>query len=242
MNTYTINTTEKFTELYSRLREKEGRMYSDAEVANLPFIDSLHPKYNEWKIRASSFKRLNSYLVNKNSYLDILEVGCGNGWLCAKLATIMKGEVYGIDINKHELVQAKRVFHKIKNLHFLNGDLHDPVLENKKFDIIIFAASIQYFSSLKEIIDEALTLLAPGGEIHILDSQFYQRKDVDEARMRTKNYYSSMAFEELSEFYFHHALEDLHLFKFKILQNPHSWKNKLMGNKLPFYWIVVKHN
>ena len=232
--------TDRFEQQYLRLRTKEGRVYTDEQVEQFPYIGKTHTHYKEWKTRAASFNKLSAYIKRMPVALNILEVGCGNGWLSAQIATLIKGEVTGTDINHTELEQAKRVFQKKSNLHFINGDIRDGVLINKKFNIIIFAASIQYFSSLHEILDLTSRHLTTGGEVHFLDSHFYRRHEIHAARLRTKDYYLSMGFPELSNYYYHHSIEDLKPHKFIIMHDPGSWKNKLRGTKNPFHWIVIK--
>jgi len=181
--TYTV--AGEFEQLYTRLRQKEGRIYSDEEVAGLPLINNTHPHYKEWVIRKYSCRALLSYLKQKENVLNILEVGCGNGWMAAQLATAVNAEVTGMDINTTELEQAKRVFGRIPNLNFVKGNLESDLDKDKKFDLIVFAASIQYFSSLKQIINTAVEHLTLLGEIHIMDSHFYQQHEIEAARQRT---------------------------------------------------------
>jgi len=68
-----------FSQQYILLRNKEGRIYSDKEIADLPEIDKGHQHYHEWRIRKDTSDRLIKYLINKKKALEILEVGCGNG-------------------------------------------------------------------------------------------------------------------------------------------------------------------
>lgn len=173
---------QAFEQLYIRLREKEGRIYTDEQVAKLPYLDKVHPHYAEWQTRANSLKRLMNYLKGKNRTLSILEVGCGNGWLTAQLAANIPGEAFGTDINSLELEQAKRVFYPLHNLHFFKADIRKYDFENKKFDIIVFAAAVQYFSSLDEIIAAAKHLLNKNGEIHLIDSMFYADPELAHAK------------------------------------------------------------
>ncbi len=231
----------EFEQLYIRLRQKEGRIYTDEETANLPCINKDHPNAKEWEIRAYSLKKLLTYIKHTATGPTILEVGCGNGWLSARLAAITKGEVIGADINNTELEQAKRIFHQHSNLRFINCDLRDGTLADEKFDTIIFAASIQYFSSFKEVIDTALEHLMPNGEIHILDSHFYPQKEVAAAKQRTKDYYANIGFSELTNYYHHHSIEALNGYEYIILQDPYSWKNKFSVSKHPFHWIIIKN-
>lgn len=230
-----------FDQLYFDLRQKEGRIYSDADVATLPFIDGSHPCYHEWSIRKHSLKALLSYIERKDIFSTILEVGCGNGWLSARIAKGAGAEVTGIDINTYEIEQAARVFNHIPGLHFINTSLQDESLQDQKFDMILFAASIQYFPALKPVIQTAVEHLTLQGEVHIIDSPFYLPQEVAAARQRTREYFASLGFNDMCAHYHHHRLADLDSFQYKILHHPNSWKNKLSIKKNPFYWIVIKN-
>jgi len=175
---------KNFAKMYTASRQKENRIYSDEQVALLPFTEPSHIHYEEWQVRKRSGSRLMNWLENEDKPLFILEVGCGNGWLSGKLASLKNSFVTGIDINKTELYQARRVFGNKPNLEFAEGDIRTMASE-AKFDVIIFAAAIQYFPSLDQIIGAALSLLNPGGEIHILDSHFYQTDELEKAKQRS---------------------------------------------------------
>jgi ubiquinone/menaquinone biosynthesis C-methylase UbiE len=239
--TGTFNTAEEFDKLYFRMRQKEGRIYTDADVATLPFIYTSHPHFNEWVIRKHSQKALLSYIKHKNTFANILEVGCGNGWLSSRIAKAIDAEINGLDINTHELEQARRVFKNVPNLNFINGSLQSESLQDEKFDMIIFAASIQYFSSLKQIVQIALEHLTLQGEVHIMDSPFYKQHEITGARQRTNAYYEGLGFASMAAYYYHHSLAELANFQYKILHHPNSWKNKLSIKKNPFYWIAIKN-
>ena len=168
-------------------------------------------------------------------------MGCGNGWLAAQIAKGVDADVTGIDINTVELEQAKRVFYRLPGLSFIKSSLESDALKDKKFDLIIFAASIQYFSSLKQIINIAVEHLTLQGEVHIMDSPFYQQQELAAARQRTRAYYSALGFAQMAEHYHHHTIAELETFQYKILHHPLAWKNKLSIKKNPFYWISIKN-
>lgn len=228
----------KFEEVYTASRSDENRIYPDEQVVQLPFIEPAHVHYHEWQVRKRSSDRLINYLGKKNKSLSILEVGCGNGWLSARIAALGNSMVTGIDINNIELNQAMRVFAGVTNLHFEAGGIYD-FQPFRKFDDVIFAASIQYFPSLDRIISDTLSLLKPDGEIHILDSHFYNPDELDLAKKRSLDYYHSIGFGAMAEFYFHHSLNSLKRFKHKIIFNPYSLKNRIFRKNDLFPWIRI---
>jgi ubiquinone/menaquinone biosynthesis C-methylase UbiE len=229
---------KSFENIYISSRQKENRIYSDEQVAQLPFIEPSHIHYDEWQVRIRSYARLIRYLEKKTRPLMILEVGCGNGWLSAKLANLSDSTVTGIDVNKTEISQARRVFRGKSNISFAVADLMNVEFD-VKFDIILFAASMQYFSSFDNIIREALSLLKENGEIHIMDSHFYRAKDLERARERSRSYYQSIGFDAMAEFYFHHSFDSLKNYRHSLLFNPLSIKNRLFAKQDPFPWICI---
>lgn len=231
-----------FPDQYISLRKREGRIYSDNEVAQLPEINKEHRYYSEWLIRKRSCDQLIKYLMGKERPLKILEVGCGNGWLSARLSAIPSVRVIGIDINIEELNQAKRVFNRINNLQFYDCTLENEMISLQKFDVIVFAASMQYFSSLKAVLNISLKSLKPNGEIHILNTHFYRSNEIYSARQRSAEYFQSIGFPEMTDHYFHQSLNEVKQFDHKILYDPHSILNKLKINRNPFYWICVNAN
>jgi len=230
-----------FEALYLTVRALEKRIYSDEEVRQLPGIAPTHVHYNEWKIRKRSSEKLVSYLAKKNKPLNILEIGCGNGWLAAKLADISGTQVYAMDVNQTELKQAQRVFAHKKNLQFLGGDFDCRHFIGLKFDVVIFAAAIQYFSPVENVLKKVMNCLADDGEIHLADSNFYTPATVQAAKQRTHNYYAGMGYPKMAANYFHHQLSDLDSINCQILFNPNAITNRLLKIS-PFYWIVINKN
>jgi ubiquinone/menaquinone biosynthesis C-methylase UbiE len=228
-----------FEELYIGVRRREKRVLTDCQVMFLPDIENSHIHYQEWQIRKRSSQKLIAWLEKKDKPLKILEVGCGNGWLSSRLSAIPNTTVVGMDVNETEIDQAKRIFRK-DNLEFILASLNHGWYQQDKFDIIVFAASIQYFPSLKIILLTALSCLSQNGEIHLVDSHFYKPREVNDAVRRTAEYYTALGYPDMSALYFHHTLNELEHFNHKILSNPGHLVNRI-GKKNPFYWVVIKH-
>lgn len=229
----------EFEKDYILLRKWEGRLYKDGEVARLPDIATHHPHYREWLMRKNSATKLCNHLRRKSRSLEILEVGCGNGWLSSCLSDIGGNHVLGIDINTVELEQAKRVFGSKPNLSFRACTIDEMQREARSFDVVVFAASIQYFPSISSTLGKALALLREEGEIHLLDSHFYSLAEVAMARQRTASYYDAAGFPGLASFYFHHTLDEVLEFRHRVLYDPEGLFNRFLRSRNPFHWIQI---
>src|SRR5579863_5783464 len=139
-------------------------LYTDREVAQLPYLMGTHPRCRDWACRIASTDRLIHYLSVHKKSAGILEIGCGNGWLTRRLSDVPGSRVIGLDPNLGELRQAARVFRKQRNLKFIYGEFYSDVLQELSFDIIVLAATLQYFPGLPALIQDAVSYLRPHGE------------------------------------------------------------------------------
>ncbi|HYE53293.1 MAG TPA: class I SAM-dependent methyltransferase [Chitinophagaceae bacterium] len=226
---------------YLALRKKENRIYTDAQLRMLPNIERTHPHCKEWIARKRSADWLIQQLSENSvkSVKSVIEVGCGNGWLANRIASAGM-QVTAIDVNLVELQQGKAVFKDNDRLHFRAGDLYTAVEKNEAFDAVVFAASIQYFSSFETIIQKALAHLRSKGRIYIIDSHFYKNHEITAARQRTIDYYTTAGFASLSEHYFHHPVDVLASFNTQVLYDPRNWKNVFRRKHEPFHRICIQ--
>lgn len=230
-----------FESVYLKVREKEKRIYSDAELLILPFASNSNPHKKEWSLRAKSFKKFTKYLQTKKNGLNILDLGCGNGWCSGQLSKFYDHYYYCIDLNLTELKQGSKNF-KSKKLKFIYADIFLIELPVNFFDIVIINAAVQYFPDFKKLINRLLILLTEKGEIHIIDSPFYSADEAVKAKQRSLDYYSSMNFPEMANIYFHHTWNGLKEFDYKILHNPSTFMNrfkKILIEDSPFPWIGI---
>lgn len=226
--------------LYLAVRAREGRLYPDADLRQLPRLPAEHPLHAEWAVRRRSFERLRRYLGRKGAGLRILDLGCGNGWLAHGLAQAGH-TVYAVDLNRLELEQAARVFGTEEKLHFFYADVFDQRLPLAGLDVVVIAAAVQYFPDLSALIGRLFELLAPGGEVHLLDTYFYTAHTVAAARDRTRAYYVGLGFGAMAPFYHHHIVEELSNFNYR--QRNLWWYSGRLGRMLTrtpsFPWYVI---
>ena len=199
---------EHIASIYHQVRAKEKRLLGDAVVRDLPQSGALTDHAREWRIRARAMRRLLRVLAKAKKPLRVLDVGCGNGWLAARISEAGH-EVAAIDIHRTELEQAARVFHD-RSITWLNDDPFVALLPQQHFDLILFAASIQYFGDLSAILDRCAEWLAPHGEVRIIDSRFYpDAASASAAARRTVTYYETLGVPEMAQYYHHHMVTDL---------------------------------
>ncbi|WP_430410381.1 class I SAM-dependent methyltransferase [Kordia sp.] len=227
----------EFSTYYLAVREKEQRILTDYDVRQLPYI-----KRDEWEYREKSTERFIQYVSDKNTSLDILEIGCGNGWFSNKIAEISKeNNVIGLDVNRDELEQAARIF-RANNLRFVYADIFEVSnMFEGKFDIVTLNGAVQYFEDFKALMMLLESFLKPKGEIHIIDSPFYKTSEITAAKDRTKTYYTEIGVPKMAENYFHHNeklvtnFDTLYKYKQNII-------HKILGKKdSPFSWYVFKN-
>ena len=231
------------SDLYLRVREKEGRLYPDDIAAHLPNVSEDNPLREEWQARSESLERFKGYIGALARPVRILELGCGNGWFSRHLSTVPETLVWGLDRKSSELAQAARLFGGSK-LSFLAADIFEPPFARAAFDIILLASSIQYFPDLPGLVQVLKELLKPRGELHIMDSPLYHAADLQSARERTRAYYRDLGFPEMASYYFHHTFEELTQFSPRWHYRPDSTRarfSRLAGRvDSPFPWLSIR--
>ncbi len=230
---------------YLRARELEGRLYSDSLVSSLPDVPAGHPLAAEWRLRADSARRLVRYLSRSTSPIRVVEVGCGNGWLAHRIAGIEGSQVAGLDGNRVELEQARRVFAGIPNLRFVLGDVATAACPLERPTAIVLASVIQYVPDLAALLERLMSWLSPAGEVHILDSPLYPPQEIEAARARSRRYYEQLGVPEMAGFYHHHAWSELEGVPFDVLYDPKGLGPRVASRFLrrprsPFPWIRIR--
>lgn len=134
-----------------------------------------------------------SFLVkqvwNINTPVNILDFGCGYGFLGMKLLPLLpEGSTYtGIDMDDRAIEEAHRIFRDIPGqAHFIREDIYQYEPE-KKYDIIIGLYLICYLQKPDIILQKMKASLSDGGKLILIDSNL----EVEQA-----GYYSCIEKEE----------------------------------------------
>ncbi len=233
----------RFEENYIALRLKENWISDIDTLHSLPDVSKQNVNYKFWMMRKDTAKRFEKYLSQKNTPTKILDLGCGNGWFTNMLAQHTQAEIVcGVDINITELKQAATTFSS-KKTHWLYADIFQAELPENYFDVITLNASFQYFFNAEVTIQRLLALLKSDGEIHILDTPFYSMPEIAKAKERSANYFTEQKSEEMSNFYYHHSLEELKKINYQIFYAPSkNWnriKSFLGKYSSPFTWVII---
>jgi SAM-dependent methyltransferase len=230
---------QSFEKQYVTVRTQEGRIYDDEIVKQFPEVVKNFALKSEWSIRKKSATRLRQALTSRAP--KILEVGCGNGWLANFLGKIPGTDVIGIDVNETELLQAGRVFQS-NNVTFVYGEIFSFSMITK-FDVIVLASALQYFPDFYLLVARLKQLLSDRGEIHILDTPFYNENEIKKAQERTDQYFEAIKIKNPPG-YFHHKWKVLEKLNANISHDPRSMLSRIkrlfVKNESPFPWIVIK--
>lgn len=87
----------------------------------------------------------------------ILEVGCGTGWLSAKMLPF--GEVVGTDLSPQSIAEAQRAY---PGVSFVACDFAALPISGK-FDFVVSADTIAHVPDQRAFIDKIAGLMNPGG-------------------------------------------------------------------------------
>jgi len=86
-------------------------------------------------------------------YSEILDVGCGNGFIAHHLSALLKTSVVGLDVGAS--TSAKISYHQFDGRHF--------PLPDQSFDAVLFCYVLHHAQDARLVLDEARRVLKDGG-------------------------------------------------------------------------------
>ena len=125
-------------------------------------------------------------LTNKNSLLqgDILDFGCGHGYLTEKLLNYNVNSVTICDFSPESLELVKNKIGKSEKLKdsILISELPEPKLADNSFDFVFFIETIEHVldHQMKGTLNELYRVLKPGGKLVITTPN---DEDLDESKI-----------------------------------------------------------
>jgi len=115
-----------------------------------------------------------------------VDIGCGDGHLCAELHAHGWPFVAGIDVSETRIERAKRLY---PHLTFFDRPLAETGLGKSSLDLIVMDAVIEHLPLPLETLREFLEFLAPGGRIVLTTPNM----DSGEFRLLRKRWTSMLA-------------------------------------------------
>jgi len=94
------------------------------------------------------------------SNLDILEVGCGSGWLCEQLVGF--GHVTGTDLADEVLPQKGG---SSGGVTYIAGDFFGLPLPEPGFDVVVSLETLAHVNDQKAFVEKIWRVLRPGGHL-----------------------------------------------------------------------------
>lgn len=105
----------------------------------------------------------------------VLDVGCGRGWACRRMARNGAGEVVGVDIDALSLVRAQRRTPTPRcgvddgSLVYCRADAAALPFADNYFDLAVASFSFSWWKEPVRAVKEIQRVLQTGGQVYIID-------------------------------------------------------------------------
>lgn len=187
---------QRFRIAYASHRAAEGRgSGGTAELLALPYLRD-GGLARAWSVRARTFERFVTAIVMPRARavqprpLRILDMGAGNGWLCYRLS-LLGHDAIAVDLRDDSidgLGAARGYARHLAPMFPRTAASFDALpFRPRRFDIVVFNASLHYAVRLEDPLAEAARCVAANGCIAILDSPFYGDDAAGQAMVREKH-------------------------------------------------------
>lgn len=132
----------------------------------------------DWQTRAMTTESVGDYWNHNTAYHpwlmsiakriggDVLDVGCGDGLLAARLATVSRS-VTGIEPDPSAAHRARRRLRNHGTVKVLDASFEAFDPDGRRFDLITFVATLHHLD-LRTALARARELLTPSGEIAVV--------------------------------------------------------------------------
>ncbi len=94
---------------------------------------------------------------------NYLEVGCGNGSLCRRVAEKYPWSVTGVDVDPEQIRLAQESSQEVPNIRFLAADATNLPFPDREFDIVLSFGTTHHISNWLGALSEIRRVLKPEG-------------------------------------------------------------------------------
>ncbi len=251
---------QQFLDHYTKIRHAEGRGSQDsAYYRALPDRDLSGKNPEQWRIRACSFHAFERTILadaerQAGRELDVLDLGAGNGWLSYRLA-LRRHRTVALDIFCDDLDGLGALGHYPVRLPAAAAEFDCLPFRQSAFDLAIFNSSFHYSSDYRRTLTEVRRCLRPTGQLVIMDSPVYQRREHGEMMRAERQAHFERIYGFRSE-----ALKSIEYLDHQMLENLSNelkidweytqpwyglnwavrpWKAKLQGKRPPSRFLIV---
>ena len=147
-------------------------------MAEVTPSDSLRDEFNRWAASGRGEGMEQEHLPIVLPLLDrmrlaadenILEVGCGAGWLVALLAEqVPEGRVVGLDVSDEMVRRARQRNDEIENAMFVTGEAGEIPWDGQFFSQVLSVESAYYWPDPARGVREMFRVLRDGGSAWVL--------------------------------------------------------------------------
>jgi SAM-dependent methyltransferase len=140
--------------------------------------DSAREEFNRWAEAGDGEAMEQDHLPIVLPVLDrmrlrpeenVLDVGCGAGWLAALLAEqVPEGRVVGVDVSDEMIRRARRHYDHLENVMFVVGEAGEIPWEAQFFNEVISVESACYWPDPARGMREVFRVLSEGGSAWML--------------------------------------------------------------------------
>jgi SAM-dependent methyltransferase len=98
----------------------------------------------------------------------VLDIASGDGAV-AELVAPRAASVTCLDLSERVVAAGRRRLSHLDNVRFVQGDMHDLPLDDASVDHVLLMAALCYAHAPRRVLAEAARVLAPGGDLVLVD-------------------------------------------------------------------------